>query len=281
MLRTLVCSLAALVAVSWFASADAHAQNVRRIRWMLVETPCGAANPALTTMVEGDTLPSTFMEVVTGNDKVIPLTAGTLERVVATTAAAGVIGDAGLSVKLEIYGEGGALVHSGIAIVPKGKTSASFTNPSGPGFEVGTLTLRKHLAPGIYGLEVGLLGEGVAKITAVNVLTSNPQPEGPPIGTTTTLLPDALRSQRAFTAPVRFDGDPTGRDYRLRLRVLQPRPNRRPELLARAQVVVAMESVPQSLPCGGGFALQSMPATSDHEAPECCDHIDLDLDVDP
>lgn len=69
------------------------------------------------------------------------------------------IGDAGLSVKLEIYGEGGALVHTGNATVPKGKTSASFANPSGPGFEVGTLTLRKHLAPGIYGLEVGLLGE--------------------------------------------------------------------------------------------------------------------------
>lgn len=281
MLRTCFCSLALLTALSSFAAPEAHAQSVRRIRWTLIDTPCASERTALTAMVEGATSPATAMEVETATDHVIPLAAGPLERVVAVKAAAGVVGEAGLAVKLEIFGEGGALVHAASTVVPRGKPGAAFASPDGPGFALGPVTLRRHLAAGVYGLEVGLTGEGAATITSVKVTTVNPQPGGAPITTSTTLAGEAIRSQRAFTAPVRFDGDPTGRDYKLRLRVLEPRPGRRAEVVARAQVVLAMESVPQPLSCGGGFALESMPATTDEEAPSCCDHIDLDLDVDP
>jgi len=281
MLRTSLCSLVALLSLAALAPADAHAQNVRRIRWMTIDTPCGGAGQSLTSMVEGDTLPSTTMEATTGNDKIIPLAPGALERVVAVQAATGVINDAGLAIKLEAYDASGALLYAATTTVAKGKTSATFVEAKGPGFALGPVTLRKTLIAGVFALEINLLGEGASAIAKAVVTTTNPQAGAPAITTTTSLLGAAIRSQRAFSAPVRFDGDPTGRDYKLDLRVLQPQPDRRPVVLARTTGVFSMESVPQPLPCGGGFALQSQPATADEEAPNCCDHIDLDLDVDP
>lgn len=273
--RTTLYSLVLLLA----CAATSSAQNVRRIRWMAMDTPCGSSGQVLTTQVVGPTSPEMVVEVVTGNDKVITLGPDALERVIAAEAATGAIGAAGLTVKLESYAADGTLLYAGSALIGPEQQGASFSNPKGPGFTVGVVSVRRTYDPAVFGLEIVLRGEGANAVAKAVVTTTNPQKDATVIVTSSTV--DAPRTQRRYSAAVRFDGDAAGYDYRLDVKLVAPRPGKKPDVLTRTRVVLAVSSVPQGLPCGGGLALQGMPASSDNEAPACCDHIDLDLDVDP
>ncbi len=199
----------------------ALAANTPKVKYIRIrENSSGEYRLEVTTT--GTVPAAASVTVETDQGRTFALSSEGLTRRASLAVDAGVPGEKGLVVSIELVDAAGEPVFWGSAQLGRtlrGRWDGQYAEGQEPGFWTAGLQAHPTEQPGAYVIAFSIEGDGAARIAGGTLSTQTVGRDGRPVLTVTPFDAAAFTDERLFATPVRFDGDPVGSSYDLVTRV--------------------------------------------------------------